>query len=134
MRPVQSQPCPALVATVRASDDPTAAAGPQVWDAMTVEVALSLMTAARTRHLVICDEDGRRTGQVTLARLTHVSGSPGYTDRTRLRDVHDDAAAEAGPPARHQPREARPPAARLPAPRLPAADEDGVRGALAASR
>ncbi|WP_399046876.1 CBS domain-containing protein [Streptomyces evansiae] len=82
---------------------------------MTVEVALSLMTAARTRHLVICDEDGRRTGQVTLARLTHVSGSPGSTDRTRLRDVHDDAAAEAGPPARHQPREARPPAARLPA-------------------
>lgn len=64
------------------------ATGPQVWNDMTVEVALSVMAAARTRHLVVCDEDGRRTGLVTQARLSTVRDSPGYTDRVRLRDVH----------------------------------------------
>jgi hypothetical protein len=64
-----------------------AATGPQVWDDMTVEVALSVMAAARTPRLVICDADGRRTGLVTLARLTAVRNAPGYTDRVRLRDL-----------------------------------------------
>ncbi|WP_018544276.1 CBS domain-containing protein [Streptomyces sp. LaPpAH-108] len=63
------------------------AAGPQVWGAMTVEVALSVMAAARTGRLVVCDEDGRRTGLVTLALLTTVRDSSGYTDRVRLRDI-----------------------------------------------
>lgn len=80
-------PRPTLRKEVQTSADPTGPAGPQVWDAMTVEVALSLMTAARTRHLDICDEDGRRTGRVTLSGLTAVRDSPHYTDRIRLREV-----------------------------------------------
>ncbi len=63
------------------------ASGPRVWDDMTVEVALSVMAAARTGHLVVCDEDGRRTDLVTRARLTAVRDSSGYTDRIRLRDI-----------------------------------------------
>ncbi|MEW2129416.1 CBS domain-containing protein [Streptomyces sp. NPDC005435] len=70
-------------AAVDASD----AAGPQVWGAMTVEVALSVMAAARTGRLVICDEDGRRTGLVTLDLLTAVRDGSGYTDHVRLRDI-----------------------------------------------
>jgi CBS domain-containing protein len=65
----------------------TAASGPQVWDDMTVEVALCVMAAARTGHLVVCDADGRRTGLVTRARLAAVRDGSGYTDRVRLRDV-----------------------------------------------
>ena len=80
--------------TVADPHDPT---GPQVWDAMTVEVALSVMAAARTGHLVICDEDGRRTGLVTLARLTAVRDSSGYTDRVCLRDIADDEGPSASP-------------------------------------
>ncbi|WJV47221.1 CBS domain-containing protein [Streptomyces flavofungini] len=62
-------------------------AGPRVWDDMTVEVALSVMAGARVRHLLICDEDGMRTGLITLARLTAVRDSSGYTDRMRLCDI-----------------------------------------------
>ncbi|WP_328729149.1 MULTISPECIES: CBS domain-containing protein [Streptomyces] len=99
--------------TRRAGTDAAArTAGPQVWDDMTVEVALSLMAAARTRHLVICDADGRRTGRVTLARLTAVRNGSGYTDQVRLRDLVEGrvaltappaAPAEAGPAPRHRP-------------------------------
>ncbi|CAM5537324.1 CBS domain-containing protein [Streptomyces canus] len=64
-------------------------AQPRVWGDMTVEVALSVMVAARTGRLVVCDEDGRRVGLVTRARLTAVRDSLGYTDRIRLRDVTD---------------------------------------------
>ncbi|MDH6435565.1 CBS-domain-containing membrane protein [Streptomyces sp. SAI-144] len=64
-------------------------AGPRVWGDMTVEVALSVMAAARTGRLVVCDEDGQRVGLVTRARLTAVRDSLGYTDRIRLRDVTD---------------------------------------------
>ncbi|QNS09123.1 CBS domain-containing protein [Streptomyces xanthii] len=85
--------------TAPAAVDPLDHAGPQVWDAMTVEVALSLMAAARTRHLVICDEDGLRTGRVTLAGLTAVRESPRYSDRTRLRDIV--AGSASFPPALH---------------------------------
>jgi hypothetical protein len=66
---------------------------------MTVEVALSLMAAARTRHLVICDADGRRTGRVTLDRLTAVRNGSGYTDRVRLRDLGEGHAVLTAPPA-----------------------------------
>ncbi|WP_371128075.1 CBS domain-containing protein [Streptomyces sp. 2131.1] len=72
-------------------------AGPRVWDDMTVEVALSVMAGARVGHLVVCDEDDMRTGLVTLARLTTVRDSSGYTDRIRLRDV--SGAAGHLPPA-----------------------------------
>ena len=84
--------------------DAMAATGPQVWDDMTVEVALSLMAAARTPHLVICDADGRRTGLVTLARLTAVRNGSGYTDRVRLRDIADGhgTVTEIGHAVRHR--------------------------------
>ncbi|MFK4064730.1 CBS domain-containing protein [Streptomyces sp. NPDC029674] len=62
-------------------------AGPRVWDDMTVEVALSVMVGARVGHLLVCDEDGRRTGLVTRARLTAVRDGSGYTDLMRLRDI-----------------------------------------------
>ncbi|MET9351545.1 CBS domain-containing protein [Streptomyces sp. NPDC006617] len=67
------------------------AAGPQVWDDMTVEVALSVMAAARTGHLVVCDQDGQYTGLVTRALLTAVRNGSAYTDRVRLRDITDGA-------------------------------------------
>ncbi|GHH84661.1 hypothetical protein GCM10018793_49680 [Streptomyces sulfonofaciens] len=96
----------------RTAVDAVGAAGPQVWDTMTVEVALSLMAAARTGHLVICDEDGQCTGLVTLPRLTAVRDSSGYTDRVRLRDIAGssgpfaaplDTMAEAEHAMRHRP-------------------------------
>ncbi|WP_030677785.1 CBS domain-containing protein [Streptomyces sp. NRRL B-1347] len=61
--------------------------GPQVWDDMTVEVALSVMVSAGVGHLLVYDEDGMRTGLITLARLTAVRDGSGYTDRIRLRDI-----------------------------------------------
>ncbi|MFJ9352564.1 CBS domain-containing protein [Streptomyces sp. NPDC101237] len=60
---------------------------------MTVEVALSVMAAARTAHLLVCDEDARCTGIVTRARLTAVRDSGVYTDQVRLRDIVGDRAA-----------------------------------------
>ncbi|WP_055623559.1 CBS domain-containing protein [Streptomyces sp. JHA19] len=63
-------------------------AGPRVRDDMTVEVALSLMAGARVDHLVLCDGDDQSTGTVTRERLAVLRGSPAYTDRIRLRDVH----------------------------------------------
>ncbi|MFF8815171.1 CBS domain-containing protein [Streptomyces pactum] len=74
--------------------DPAAS---QVWDDMTVEVALSVMAAARTGHLVVRGEDGRRTDLVTQARLLAVRDGAGYTDQVRLRDIADGG----GPPPRH---------------------------------
>ncbi|MFF5449125.1 CBS domain-containing protein [Streptomyces sp. NPDC012888] len=63
------------------------AAGPQVCDDMTVEVALAVMAGARADRLLVCDEEGLCAGLVTHAQLTTVSDSAAYTDRTRLRDV-----------------------------------------------
>nr|WP_245178528.1 CBS domain-containing protein [Streptomyces montanisoli] len=100
-----------------------APSGPQVWDAMTVEVALCLMSAARTRHLVICDEDGLRTGHVTLTRLTDVRDSPRYTDSIRLRDVAGGPGSEAQPPRHRRPLE-NPPLTE---------DHGSARGSLAVS-
>ncbi|MEU0226846.1 CBS domain-containing protein [Streptomyces sp. NPDC006284] len=68
---------------------PADAGEPQVWEDMTVEVALSVMAAARTGHLVVRNEDGLCTGLVHGVRLTAVRDSSGYTDRIRLRDVAD---------------------------------------------
>ncbi|MEU0848476.1 CBS domain-containing protein [Streptomyces flaveolus] len=85
---VQTHPRPAGTRPVHGTvADTLDAAGPQVWGDMTVEVALSVMTAARTGHLIVCDEDGLCTGLVTRARLTAVRDGSGYTDRTRLRDI-----------------------------------------------
>ncbi|MFJ6837379.1 CBS domain-containing protein [Streptomyces sp. NPDC091209] len=66
------------------------AAGPQVCDDMSVEVALSVMAAARTGRLVVCDQDGQCTGLVTRTELTAVRDSFAYTDRVRLREVLGD--------------------------------------------
>ncbi|MEW2514265.1 CBS domain-containing protein [Streptomyces sp. NPDC046870] len=84
---------------VQPAADPADAAGPQVWEDMTVEVALSVMAAARTRQLVVCDEDGTCTGLVTRDRLTAVRDGSGYTDRIRLRDIEDVIGPFASPPA-----------------------------------
>ncbi|MFJ8825179.1 CBS domain-containing protein [Streptomyces sp. NPDC102467] len=69
------------------TDDAAEEAGPQVWEDMTVEVALSVMSGAGVGHLLVCDDDGRRTALVTRACLTAVRDSSGYTDRIRLRDI-----------------------------------------------
>ncbi|MEU2827478.1 CBS domain-containing protein [Streptomyces lavendulae] len=70
--------------------DAMEAAGPQVCDDMTVEVALAVMASARAGHLLVCDEDGLCTGLVTQTRLTAIRDSAAYTDRVRLRDVLGD--------------------------------------------
>ncbi|MDG9720656.1 hypothetical protein [Streptomyces sp. DH24] len=75
------------------------AAGPQVWEDMTVEVALCVMAAARTSQLVVCDADGLYTALVTRARLTAVRDSPGYTDRIRLGEIAEAVGRFASPPA-----------------------------------
>ncbi|MGW3680413.1 CBS domain-containing protein [Streptomyces prasinus] len=98
MTPVQTHSRSASADAVsRTVADAMEAAGPQVWDDMTVEVALSVMTAARTGHLLVCDEDGRCTDLVTRARLAAVREGSGYTDRVRLRDISDDGALFASP-------------------------------------
>ncbi|MFD7341120.1 CBS domain-containing protein [Streptomyces violascens] len=66
------------------------AAGPQVCDDMSVEVALAVLAAARTGRLVVCDQDGQCTGLVTQADLAAVRESSAYTDRVRLRDIRGD--------------------------------------------
>ncbi|MFF5531978.1 CBS domain-containing protein [Streptomyces cinerochromogenes] len=90
-RPASAHPAHGTVA------DTMDTAGPQVWEDMTVEVALSVMTAARTGHLAVCDEDGLRTGLVTRAGLTAVRDGSGYTDRIRLRDIADVIGPFASP-------------------------------------
>ncbi|MBT2479674.1 CBS domain-containing protein [Streptomyces sp. ISL-94] len=70
--------------------DAMEAAGPQVCDDMTVEVALSVMASARTGHLLVCDEDGLCTRLVTRAQLAAIHEGDTYTDRVRLRDVLGD--------------------------------------------
>ncbi|MFF1713136.1 CBS domain-containing protein [Streptomyces sp. NPDC058268] len=73
------------------------AAGPQVCDDMSVEVALSVMTAARTGRLVVCDQDGQRTGLVIRSELTAVRGHSAYTDRVLLRDIIGDHGSSISP-------------------------------------
>ncbi|MBT2457709.1 CBS domain-containing protein [Streptomyces sp. ISL-86] len=87
---VQMQPRSANANPVhRMVVDAMEAAGPQVCDDMTVEVALSVMASARTGHLLVCDEDGLCTGLVTQAQLTATHDSSAYTDRVQLRDILD---------------------------------------------
>ncbi|WP_412180921.1 CBS domain-containing protein [Streptomyces goshikiensis] len=99
---VQMQPRPAHAdahanLANRTVDDAMEAAGPQVCDDMTVEVALAVMAGAHADHLLVCDEDGLCTGMVTRAQLTTVRDSAAYTDRTRLRDVLGDRGPFASP-------------------------------------
>ncbi|MEK9519607.1 CBS domain-containing protein [Streptomyces sp. NPDC087908] len=68
-------------------DDVMEVAGPRVCDDMTVEVALAVMTSARTGHLLVSDVDGLCTGLVTWDQLTAVRDSAAYTDEIRLRAV-----------------------------------------------
>ncbi|MEU9471481.1 CBS domain-containing protein [Streptomyces avermitilis] len=77
-------------ATPTAVIDVMDTAGPHVWAAMTVEVALSVMASARAGHLFLCDEDGQCTGLITRAQLTVVRDSPSYTDQVRLGDIVGD--------------------------------------------
>jgi CBS domain-containing protein len=107
--------------------------GPQVWGDMTVEVALSVMAAARTGHLVVCDEDGRCTGLVTRSGLIAVRDGSGYTDRVRLRDIADGGGPFASPPTTVAETEHAMRHRRLGA--LPVVDEHGsAPGVLALSR
>ncbi|MEW2249562.1 CBS domain-containing protein [Streptomyces sp. NPDC006975] len=99
MTPDQTQFRSPRTNAVQTEADPADAAGPQVWEDMTVEVALSVMAAARTGQLVVCDEDGMCTGLVTRDRLTAVRDGSGYTDRIRLRDIADVIEPFASPPA-----------------------------------
>lgn len=73
------------------------AAGPQVCDDMSVEVALAVMAAARTVRLVVCDQDGQCTGLVTRTELAAVRDSSDYTDRVRVRDILGDHGSFASP-------------------------------------
>ncbi|MEV6727626.1 MULTISPECIES: CBS domain-containing protein [unclassified Streptomyces] len=85
---VQMQPRSAHADLVhRTVDEVMEAAGLQVCDDMTVEVALAVMAGSRTDHLLVCDEDGLCTGLVTQAQLTAVREGAAYTDQLRVRDV-----------------------------------------------
>ncbi|MFJ9710712.1 CBS domain-containing protein [Streptomyces sp. NPDC101234] len=95
---VQMQPRPASAGPVhRTAEEVMDAAGPQVCDDMSVEVALSVMAAARTSRLVVCDQDDQRTGLVTRTDLTTVRDSSAYTDRVRLRDILGDHGSFTSP-------------------------------------
>ncbi|MGW4978423.1 CBS domain-containing protein [Streptomyces mirabilis] len=95
---VQMQPRPAVANPVHGTAvEVMDAAGPQVCDDMSVEVALSVMAAARTRRLVVCDQDGQCTGLVTRTELTAVRDSSAYTDRVRLRDILGDHGSFTSP-------------------------------------
>ncbi|WP_405724824.1 CBS domain-containing protein [Streptomyces sp. NBC_00028] len=88
---VQTQPRPADAdSTHRTAQEVMDAAGPQVCDDMSVEVALAVMAAARTGRLVVCDQDDQRIGLVTRTDLTAVRDSGAQADRVRLRDILGD--------------------------------------------
>ncbi|WP_330461676.1 CBS domain-containing protein [Streptomyces sp. NBC_00820] len=95
---VQMQPRPASAAPVHKTvTEAMDAAGPQVCDDMSVEVALAVMAAARAGRLVVCDQGGQGTGLVTQAELTAVRDSSAYTDRVRLCDLLGDHGSIASP-------------------------------------
>nr|WP_030815675.1 CBS domain-containing protein [Streptomyces sp. NRRL F-2799] len=109
------------------------AAGPQVWYDMTVEVALSVMAAARTEYLVVCDEDGLCVGLVSRSQLTAVRDSAGYTDRLRLGDITNSGEPSVSPWATREEAENGMPFGRLGP--VPVVDEhDNTLGVLARSR
>lgn len=85
---VQMQPRPAITRPARRKvADVVDPAGPRVCDDMSVEVALSVMDAAHTGRLVVCDRDDQGIGVVTRAELAAVRDSSAYTDRVCLRDI-----------------------------------------------
>jgi hypothetical protein len=94
---VQMQPRPSVTPVHKTVDDAADTAGPQVWDDMTVEVALSVMTGARAGHLLVCDDDGLCIQLVTRAQLTAVRDGSAYTDRVQLRDILGDGAPATSP-------------------------------------
>ncbi|MEU5446059.1 CBS domain-containing protein [Streptomyces griseofuscus] len=95
---IQTQTRPADTNPVhRAAVEVMDAAGPQVCDDMSVEVALTVMAAARTGRLVVCDQDDQRTGLVTRTELAAVRDSSDYTDRVRLRDILGDHGSSTSP-------------------------------------
>ncbi|WP_329333001.1 CBS domain-containing protein [Streptomyces sp. NBC_00663] len=95
---VQTQPRPADADPMdMTAEEVMDAAGPQVCDDMSVEVALAVMAAARTGRLVVCDQDDQRIGLVTRTDLTAVRDSGVHTDRVRLRDILGDHAPFAFP-------------------------------------
>ncbi|MDQ0407196.1 MULTISPECIES: CBS domain-containing protein [unclassified Streptomyces] len=107
--------------------------GPQVWYDMTVEVALSVMAAARAEHLVVCDGDGLCVGLVTRSQLTAVRDSSEYTDRMRLGDITDGSEPSVSPWATRDETQDTLPFGRLGP--VPVADEHGnALGTLALSR
>ena len=131
---VQMQPLPSGVTAARRTvADVMETAGPQVCDDMTVEVALAVMTSARTGHLLVCDDSGLCTGLVNQAQLTEARGSSAYSDRVQLRDILGDRGpftspvttmAEAGHMMHHSDVDA-----------LPVVDEHGsALGVLALAR
>ncbi|WP_330296926.1 CBS domain-containing protein [Streptomyces sp. NBC_00503] len=95
---VQMQPRSAHADLVRRTvEDAMEAAGPQVCDDMTVEVALAVTAGSRADHLLVCDEDGLCTGLITRERLSAIRDSAAYTDRLRLRDVLGDGGPFTSP-------------------------------------
>ncbi|MGW1767089.1 CBS domain-containing protein [Streptomyces sp. NPDC002073] len=98
MTMIQMQPRSANADPVhRTVGDAMEAAGPQVSDDMTVEVALAVMAGARAGHLLVCDEDGLCTGLVTQAQLAAIRDSAAYTDQVRLRDLLGDRGPVTSP-------------------------------------
>lgn len=97
MTPTQMQPRPAGADSVhRTVPEVMDAAGPQVSDDMSVEVALAVLAAARTGRLLVCDQDGQCTRLVTRADLTAARDSSAYSDRVRLRDIFDEQGSTQG--------------------------------------
>ncbi|USQ85287.1 CBS domain-containing protein [Streptomyces phaeoluteigriseus] len=131
---VQTQPRPADAGPAHGTAvEVMDAAGPQVCDDMSVEVALAVMAAARTSRLVVCDQDGQCTGLVTQAELTAVRDGSAYTDRVRLRDILGDHGSFASPVTTMAEAEHAMRTRRLGA--LPVVDEQGsALGILALSR
>ncbi|MEV6962776.1 CBS domain-containing protein [Streptomyces sp. NPDC051207] len=109
------------------------AVGPQVWYDMTVEMALSVIAAARAQYLVVRDEDAGCVGLVTQVQLTAVRDSSGYTDRIRLGAITDTSGPFVSPLATRAEAEDAMSCERL-AP-VPVVDEHGSAvGVLALSR
>ncbi|MER6522696.1 CBS domain-containing protein [Streptomyces sp. NPDC060334] len=128
MQPHPPKPHPAHPTAAETTD----AAALQVCDDMTVEVALYVMASARARHLLVCDEDGHRTGIVTRTRLTAFRDSPSYTDLVRLRDLPGDGRPLTSPPVATRPEYA--PGHRRPDTLAVAGEQGGAPGALALAR
>ncbi|MFE7752599.1 CBS domain-containing protein [Streptomyces sp. NPDC057428] len=89
----------AATAVGRTVADAMDTAGPQVCDDMTVEVALSVMASARTRHLLVCDDSGLCIGLVTQDQLTAAHDRSAHSDRVQLRDVLGDCGPFTSPVA-----------------------------------